>query len=257
MKYTIDRPSILRSTLLQGFVAIAYSSVMFSLGAHAKEFTVGEQTEQEFTASDGTIVKYLLHIPGDYDANKPTALLLFLHGRGESHGPISLVAKWGPPRMAERGDELPYIIVSPQCPGDDRWTSDQQQKRVLELLDAIEKELTVDSSRVYLTGLSMGGYGSWRMAAENSDRFAAAIIVCGQGKPEYAEKLVDMPIWAWHGDQDTAVPFRGSVEMCDAIEAAGGQKIRFTALEHIGHNSWSAAYASEDTWQWLNEQSRE
>lgn len=97
----------------------------------------------------------------------------------------------------------------------------------------------------------MGGYGSWRLAADHPERFAAVVPVCGGGKPEDAEKLKALPIWVFHGDQDSAVPIKRSIEMVDAIKAAGSDKIRFTTLEHVGHNSWSAAYATPELYEWM------
>ncbi len=226
---------------------------------YCQEPTPGKQVELSFKTSDSADVPYLLYLPKDYAADKEQkdALLFFLHGRGESNGPLSLVAKWGPPMMAARGEDLPYIIVSPQCPREDNWSSETQQARLIELLDDIEKNYLIDKKRVFLTGLSMGGYGTWTLAADHPDRFAAAAPVCGGGKPEDAEKLKELPIWVFHGDQDKAVAFQKSVEMVEAIKKAGGTKIRFTTLEHIGHNCWSATYATPELYQWMESQANE
>ncbi len=211
----------------------------------------GEQVELKFETSDSATVDYLLYLPQDYDQQEKLPLVFFLHGRGESNGPPSLVAKWGPPRFAARGEHLPYVLLSPQCPADDSWSKETQQRRLIELLDHIVAHHKIDSSRIYLTGLSMGGYGSWTLAAGHPDRFAAVVPVCGGGNPDDAEKLKNIPIWVFHGDQDRAVPFSRSVEMVEAIEKAGGKMIRFTTLEHIGHNCWSATYASPDLFSWM------
>lgn len=227
-----------------------------AIGNGAEPAASGKQVEQALKTSDGATVDYLLYLPEDYDAEKPGPLVLFLHGRGESFGPLSLVAKWGPPRFAARGDSLPYILVSPQCPGDDSWSKPTQQKRLAELLEKIVDSYAVDTGRIYLTGLSMGGYGSWQLAANHPETFAAVVPICGGGDPENAAKLKDLPIWVFHGDQDRAVPFQRSVDMVEAIQAAGGNKIRFTTLEHIGHNSWSSAYATPELYQWMFKQQR-
>lgn len=215
----------------------------------------GKQVEASLTTSDGATIPYLIYLPSNYDAAEDKLpLMLFLHGRGESHGPLSLVAKWGPPMMAEAGEKLPYILVSPQCPSADSWSKPTQQSLLLALLAEITTKYKVDTNRVYLSGLSMGGYGSWRLAADHPDRFAAVIPVCGGGDPKDAEKLKSIPIWVFHGDQDRAVPFSRSVEMVDAIKAAGGEKIRFTSMEHIGHNCWSATYATPELYDWMLKQ---
>lgn len=220
----------------------------------AAEWPIGPQTENVFKTSDGGEVGYLVSVPDDESAAEDgkLPLMLFLHGRGESNGPLSLVAKWGPPRLIAKGESLPYIVVSPQCPTDDSWASETQQQRLVELLDEIIKQHPVDTDRVYLTGLSMGGFGSWRLATDHPDRFAAVVPVCGGGQPESAAKLVDIPIWVFHGDQDRAVPFKLSVQMVDAIRAAGGTKVRFTTLEHYGHNTWSPAYGTAELYQWIS-----
>jgi predicted peptidase len=94
------------------------------------------------------------------------------------------------------------------------------------------------------------------MAADHPEKFSAVVPVCGGGDPADADKLKSLPIWVFHGDQDTAVPFQRSVEMVDAIQEAGGTRIRFTTLEHIGHNCWSSTYACPELYQWIDKQTR-
>jgi len=249
----------MRSKCLFVGAGMAIMFATFSKG-RAEEPRPGNQVEQRLDLDDGRTIEYLVYLPEDYapdDGDKKWPLMLFLHGRGESDGPLSLVAKWGPPRLVERGESLPYILVSPQCPREDSWREDGQQELLVELLDHIAEAYRVDTNRVYLTGLSMGGYGSWRLAADHPQRFAAVVPICGGGNPEDADKLKALPIWVWHGDEDRAVPFTRSVEMVEAIRAAGGEKIRFTTLEGVGHNSWSAAYATPEVYEWLNRQTKQ
>ena len=234
------------------FASLAWPITAIAQDAKAEP---GKQTEHSLATSDGGKIDYLLYLPRNYGED-PAPMMLFLHGRGESNGPLSLVAKWGPPMMAARGDDLPYVLVSPQCPRDDSWREPTQQKRLLELLQHIEDNYRIDSEHICLTGLSMGGYGSWRMAADHPDKFSAVVPVCGGGDPADAEKLKDLPIWVFHGDQDTAVPFQRSVEMVDAIKQAGGTKIRFTSLEFVGHNCWSSTYACPELYTWIDKQKR-
>lgn len=217
----------------------------------------GKQVEMSFKTSDDAEVGYLLYLPANYDKTSETKvpMMLFLHGRGESNGPLSLVAKWGPPKMAQDGQDMPFLIVSPQCPKDDWWSSETQLNRLTELLEEITSNYEINVKKIYLTGLSMGGYGSWALSAKHPAKFAAVVPVCGGGEPETAEKIKDIPIWAWHGDKDRAVPFQKSVDMVEAIEKAGGKKIKFTSLEGIGHNCWSAAYGTPQLYQWMLQQS--
>ena len=214
----------------------------------------GIQVEASFETSQAGTIEYLLYLPKDYEQQDRLPMMLFLHGRGESNGPLSLVAKWGPPRLVAQGDEMPYIIVSPQCPKSDNWSSETQQQKLVELLDSLVETLKVDEDRIYLTGLSMGGFGSWTLAANHPDRFAAVKPICGGTSGRYAEALKDVPIWAWHGDADRVVPIIRTTEIVDAIKAAGGTSVQFTTLEGVGHNSWSSAYATPGLYTWMNQQ---
>jgi predicted peptidase len=222
------------------------------------EASPGKQVELRMSDTTGDM-EFLMYLPQKYDGDKDKTwpLVLFLHGRGESNGPLSLVAKWGPPRFAQRGDDLPFILVSPQCPRDGRWSDETRQKQLDMLLKSLSKSHRVDQKRIYLTGLSMGGYGSWTLAANHPDRFAAVVPVCGGGDPMEADKLKSLPIWVFHGDQDRAVPFSRSVEMVKAIQEAGSTDIRFTTMEHVGHNCWSSAYALPELYNWMLHQKLE
>lgn len=244
-------------------ISVALSSIAIALCA----VTIGSAMDQDLVSgkpSAGQQVEqlpgdtdlplpYLIYLPKDYDADadKNWPLVLFLHGRGESNGPLNLVAKWGPPKFAARGDDLPFILISPQCPRSGFWSDETRQTQLDQLLDHVTQQYRVDTNRTYLTGLSMGGYGSWTLAANHPTRFAAVAPICGGGDPKDAAKLVDIPMWVFHGDQDKAVPLSKSVEMVEAIRNAGGKKIRFTTLEHVGHNSWSSAYALPELFDWM------
>jgi predicted peptidase len=181
---------------------------------------------------DGSI-SYLLYLPKDYatggNSSSKWPLMLFLHGRGESDGPLSVVKKWGPPYFIEHGVSFHYIIASPQCPPSPQsWDKPVEQALLVALLDHLTNQFQADTDRIYLTGLSMGGYGSWRLAADHPERFAAVVPICGGGNPSDAAKLKDLPIWAWHGLSDPAVPVKNSIDMVEAIKKAGGSKVRLT-----------------------------
>lgn len=216
-----------------------------SAAQHAKVFE---------TSLGGSQVKmgYLLHLPTGYDpaAGKKWPLVIFLHGAGERGDNIDLVKVHGPPKLAEKNPDLPYIIVSPQCPTGKRWDNTPLMQAWLnELLG----DYKVDTSRIYLTGLSMGGYGTWHWAAAEPQRFAAIVPICGGGDPATAERLKSIPTWVFHGDKDQAVPITQSQKMIDAIKAAGGDP-KFTIYEGVGHDSWTATYDNGDVWKWMLEQ---
>jgi len=244
---------------VKSIVSFLVAAAFLGLGASAwgEEPAAGRQVEQTLKTADGRAISYLFYLPKDYGAKGTNwPVMLFLHGRGESKPPLSTVAKWGPPLRLARGESLPYIVVSPQCPEKESWAQPNQQELLVKLIEHVLKNFACDADRLYLTGLSMGGYGSWRLAADHPELFAAVAPVCGGGKPEDGPKLKDLPIWVWHGTEDTAVPLKRSEEMVEAIKQAGGTKVRFTVLEHIGHISWEAAYTAPDLYQWLDKQKR-
>ena len=224
-----------------------------AFSSHASEPAPGKQVEASLSVSDGGSMPYLLYLPEDYsESGEPVPMMLFLHGRGESNGPLSVVTTWGPPRRLTAGEHMKYLVVSPQCPKDSFWSKDYQIQRLEELLMHIRANYNIDTDRIYLTGLSMGGFGSWRLAAENPELFAAVAPICGKGDPADADRLTQIPIWAWHGIEDGVVPLSGSLDMVEAIKKAGGTKVRLTTLEHIGHFSWQAAYQSDDLYSWFD-----
>ncbi len=221
--------------------------------------TASGQTKKRYTIPPGknNTIDYLLYLPENYNkSNKKWPLILFLHGAGERGNALELVAKHGPPKFAgEKGKSLPFIVVSPQCPQGKWWSDRQQLTRLLALLDDVEKNYRVDKKRIYLTGLSMGGYGTWHLAAAAPERFAAIAPICGGGNPHDAEKLASLPIWAFHGAHDQAVPLAQSKRMVDAVKKQGG-KPKFTVYPEAGHDSWSASYNNPELYRWFLSQQK-
>jgi predicted peptidase len=170
---------------------------------------VSGQSRQSFEAEISKTVKaqYLISIPTGYtEAEEPWPLILFLHGAGERGDDLSKVEIHGPPKLiAREGKELPFVVLSPQCP-EDGWWSDEPRIEMLDaLLDHIVNRYRIDLDRIYVTGLSMGGYGTWRLAAEYPDRFAAIAPICGGGDPRDAARISQLPIWVFHGAKDNVV----------------------------------------------------
>lgn len=240
-------------------LAVAFiASVFYSSSVLAKEPKPGKQVEQKLDLGNDQSIEYLLYLPKDYNPTKNYPFILFLHGRGESQAPLSTVKKWGPPRLADSGQHFPFIIASPQCPPHPSfWSQSAEQTKLWSLLQHLEKTYAIDEGRMYLTGLSMGGFGSWTLAAAHPEKFAAVAPVCGRGNPADGEKLKDIPIWAWHGTADPVVKASGTEDMVKAIHQAGGDKIIYTSLEGIGHNSWSATYATPQLYSWFLKHSLE
>jgi len=202
--------------------------------------------EKKITVTVG--LEYLLYLPEDYATSKKRyPIVLFLHGSGERGKNVEDVAKNGPCKEVMNGRKFPFILVSPQCPEDSWWDA-----RVLTaLLDTLEKKYRIDKNREYLTGLSMGGYGTYDLASKTPNRFAAIAPICGSGNPSIAPILKDIPIWATHGTKDGAVPFEEDKKLIDAIIAAGNAKVRFTAVKDGEHDVWTDVYKGTDIYDWL------
>lgn len=198
-------------------------------------------------------LNYLLYLPKDYDKKDAWPLVLFLHGAGERGDDLNLVKKHGPPKLIEEGKDLPFIVVSPQCPKDNSWT--WQLRELTALVDDLTARYKVDKDRIYLTGLSMGGFGTWALAAYQPDRFAAIIPICGGGEMLMTRRLTQVPIWAFHGAKDPVVPLRRSEELVQALERAKGN-VKLTVYPDALHDSWTATYDNPDVWEWLLAQKR-
>jgi predicted peptidase len=216
----------------------------------AKESSVFEQLPQVFEyPSAGRILRtqYLLSLPDGYEAgDQRWPLLLFLHGAGERGDDLERLKAHGPPRLLAEGHGLPFIVVSPQCPRGRYWLV----PLLASLLDEVCRRWRVDEDRVYVTGISMGAYGTWHLAEAHADRLAAIIPICGGGDPDNAAELKDLPIWAFHGAKDNVVPLEESEVMVQAVRNAGGT-VRFTIYPEAGHDSWTQTYEKPDWHQWL------
>ncbi len=177
--------------------------------------------------------------------------MLFLHGSAERGRDGRKQTKVGlGPVLQEYPDPWPALVVMPQCPPGERWTGPAADAALLALALA-QHDYPVDESRIYLTGVSMGGYGSFAIAASDSERFAAVVPVCGGGQPEtMAPRLRSVPLWVFHGAADDVVPVDRSREMVAAIRAAGGD-VRYTEYPGVGHASWDVAYREQALSDWL------
>lgn len=218
-------------------------------------------TNQEARSFERTITKtvgaqYLLFLPKDYDTDrsKRWPLILFLHGAGERGTNLAKVMVHGPPKIVKEKPEFPFIVASPQCPPGQTWSNDV----VIALLNELTEKLRVDTKRVYLTGLSMGGYGTWSLAAAHPERFAAVVPICGGGDPirirlvdkQNSEALRTLPVWAFHGAKDTVVRPAESERMVEALRRIGNEA-KLTIYEDAEHDSWTRTYANPELYDWL------
>ena len=202
----------------------------------------------EATVSRKVSYRYLLYVPKAYeaDATKRFPLLLFLHGSGERGDDLAKVKVHGPPRQLDGRDDFPFVVVSPQCPDDQRWQADA----LAALLDDVTRRLRIDAERVYVTGLSMGGRGTWDLAMSHPDRFAAIAPVCGGAIPDRACNLKGVPVRAFHGLKDDVVPLSESERVVEAVRRCGGTA-ELVVFPEAGHDSWTSAYSDASLWDWL------
>jgi len=212
----------------------------------------GGQTEQMFQKEITKTVslQYLLYLPKDYGQKKSQKwpLILFLHGAGERGSNLELVKKHGPPKLVAGGKEFPFIIVSPQCPAQMWWT--EMLDSLLALIDEVQSKYAVDPSRVYLTGLSMGGFGTWALACRHPERFAAIAPICGGGDWFLADRLKNVPAWVFHGAKDPVVPLRESTDMVEALKRVGCN-VQLTVYPEAQHDSWTETYNNPKLYEWF------
>jgi pimeloyl-ACP methyl ester carboxylesterase len=218
-----------------------------------------------FVNKSGEKLQYRLHKPMDYDSTKTKyPLVINLHGGGGRgsdnfkqiyHSVLSRLLENG-----QFGRDHPAFIFVPQCPEEASWGGTPYgpvvDSLVFEAILALEKEFTIDKKRRYVVGASMGGYGAWHFIASRPHFFAAAVPICGVGDPQNAQKIAEVPIWAFHGKLDKLVPVSGSREMIAAIKKAGGSP-RYTEFPDKGHDLWTDLTATPELLNWLFEQKRE
>jgi predicted peptidase len=218
----------------------------------AREFTVVRPANASGGAGRTNRIEFLLYLPKEYETDPSTRfpLVLFLHGAGERGTNVNIVATHGPPKQALAGRDFPFILVSPQCPEKKRWENDS----LMGLLDHLESTLRVDKHRVYVTGLSMGGYGTWSLAQSFPGRFAAVAPICGGGNASATRaspELMTLGVWAFHGEKDDVVPVMQTKQMVESFKQAGVKDITMTIYPEDKHDSWTDAYNEPEIYNWL------
>ena len=233
--------------------------------------------DQIFSAAiyqnEDTTLPYRLYVPFNYSPDKSYALMVSLHGAG--HRGDNNSSQLGQlMKLMSRSDVAvdEVIVLAPQCPSNQKWVDtdwslgsysladtpeSNEIKAVMEILGQLREKYNVDAKRIYASGYSMGGYGTWNLLMNHSDVFCAAVAMCGAADPSQAATLVDVPVWAIHGVKDPTVPVSGSQEMVAAIQAAGGTKVRYTELPDHEHDVWSYTYTDPEIFNWLFSQVKE
>lgn len=230
MNYCLIRKSIL---------AILAIIVLTSVKTHA------QQTAHKIILDQ---MNYLLYLPDGYetDTTKQWPMMMFLHGVGECGDDVEKVKLLGPPRKIADGHKYPFIVVSPQSP-ERGWRPDF----IYKLVENLKKNHRIDEDRVYLTGLSMGGFGTWRTAQSYPEIFAAIIPICGGGESYNVHSLENMPIWCFHGAKDDVVNIENSQAMIDSLKSMGRTDVKFTIYPEAGHDSWTETYNNEEVYKWM------
>lgn len=230
---------------------------------------------QQYIDADGDTLNYRVSYP-DFSGSQSYPLVIFLHGGGERGNDNESQLKWGVQNLVTDHAMMTHkaIVLAPQSPEDSRWSNFEGQfredgeplrladepskplKMTMEVVDQIIENFNVDTDRIYITGLSMGGFGTWDAIARWPERFAAAVPVCGGGDPSTAGAIVNIPIWATHGADDPTVPPEMSRQMIEALQAAGGQP-GYTEYPGVGHFSWLQTYEDDYLISWLFSQRKE
>ena len=196
--------------------------------------------------------KYVIFVPHGYAGEKEYPLILFLHGAGERGDDGEIQVKQGIGNAIKFKDgekKFPFFVILPQCKKNGFWKGPDAD-RAMAMLDSTMKEYKIDSKRLYLTGLSMGGSGTWGLAAAHPDKWAAIAPICFGGDPATAEKIKHIPCWCFCGDKDNPKLLDGCRNMVKALQAAGGTP-RYSEFPFVGHNSWDSAYVTPELYSWL------
>jgi predicted esterase len=191
---------------------------------------------------------YLVYKPPGYEKKKDWPLILFLHGVKEGSNNLDIVKKTALPQILEEGKDLPFVVICPQCREKQVWDED----KLIKLLDKVVEKYSVDKNRIYLTGDSMGGYGSWSLGYTYPERFAAIAPICGGGRASQAAKLKNVPIWAFHNENDDIVLSSESQDMVDVVNKAGGNA-KLTIYPVSGHDAWTQTYKNDQLYEWFLE----
>jgi predicted peptidase len=213
------------------------------------------------------LLPYWLYLPKEFDGDKNHyPVVLFLHGLGERGNTLDPVLVHGPSKLIRGGKHFPFIMIAPQCPNDGNrkdknakafWWKPGAIDQVRNIVDFEKQRLgRVDEDRVYVTGLSMGGFGTYQIVSRHPKTFAAAAPICGHGNGWPNKKAVaHIPFWAFHGEKDNVVKLPEQQKTVDDLKAAGA-KVKFTVYPGVGHNSWTQTYANPELYEWLLAQKR-
>lgn len=256
---------ILRISLLVMLIA-------FSFAIEASPEALAAFNAKEFINGNNDTLLYRMLEPQNKCFFKKYPLVIFLHGSGERGNDNERQLIWGAGAFIkeENRKDYPCYVLAPQCPAEKRWLEkhwtlpthnmpedpSESLALVMELMEKIIDKYPINQRKIYVTGLSMGGFGTWDLISRIPEKIAAAAPICGGGDENQAAKLTSMPIWVFHGADDTTVPVERSRNMVNAIKKAGGTMIKYTEYPEVGHGSWKPAYADPEFIEWLFDQKK-
>lgn len=245
--------------------------VFFAFAIEASPEALAAFSAEKYINDDDTLLYRLLK-PERTCFLKKYPLVIFLHGSGERGNDNERQLIWGAGAFIseENRKDYPCYVIAPQCPDDKRWLEkhwaldshempedpSETMALVMELIDEAIEEYSINERRIYVMGLSMGGYGTWDLISRLPEKFAAAVPICGGADEKQAYKLVNMSIWVFHGAEDMVVPTARSQNIVKAIKDAGGRKIKYTEYPGVGHGSWKPAFTDPELIKWMFEQKR-
>ena len=191
---------------------------------------------------------FLLHLPADSILKSKPPVLIFLHGRSLSGNNLELVKKYGVIHEIEKGRNIPAIVVAPQVPAGKSW----EPEKVLSVLQFVQRTFNTDTNRVYVAGMSLGGYGTLQFAGAYPEIVTAAVALCGGGNPNDGCDLATVPLWIQHGNLDSAVPISESDKIVNAIKNCnGGENLKYTVVKGANHGDLEKVFRTDEMYNWL------
>jgi predicted peptidase len=225
-------------------IGIIFSVLFLSLSSFGQLKAIHNQADYPF----------LLHLPADSILKNNPPVLIFLHGRSLSGNNLELVKKYGIIHEIEKGREIPAIVLAPQVPAGKSW----EPEKVLSVLRFAQEHFQTDTNRVYVTGMSLGGYGTLDFAGEYPEIVTAAVALCGGGNTRNGCNLSTIPVWIQHGNRDSAVPISESEKMVKSIRACnGGENLKYTVVPGANHGDLERVFRTDELYDWLFQFSKE
>jgi predicted peptidase len=194
---------------------------------------------------------HLIYLPAEYKARQEWPVIFYLHGVGGQGDYLEILKAHGLPKLLDHRDDFPFLVVSPQCPSHEVWSTELLSV----LLRHVAEQYRIDNNRIYLTGIGTGAAAAWQWAAKEPEKFAALAPICGRGNPHEVCKLRDVPVWTFHGARDRIVPISETQSMVLALKLCGGN-VAFTIYPEAEHDSWTQTYSNPQLYSWFLEQNR-